>query len=90
MDFVNKDRDVRVAVAANPVADGCGTVGERYAVGYVLTFEDGEQSEQVLHIGTKEECERVADLVPAVAVSGPRAVKAAQMVMIRLDEEVPE
>ena len=49
MDFVNKDRDVRVAVAENLVADGCGTVGERYAVGYGLTFEDGEQSEQVLH-----------------------------------------
>ncbi len=62
-------------------------MSEHYAVGYVLTYEDGEQVEQVLHIGTKEECEKVADLMPAVAVSGPRRVLDARMVTVRMPEE---
>lgn len=53
-----------------------------WVCGYVLTFSDGgEPEEQVLHVGTREECERVADLVPAVSYSGSRPCSTARMVV---------
>ena len=59
-----------------------------FACGYVLSFfDDGEDEEQVLHIGTQEECEHVMRAVPAVSYNGNRPVKAARMVMVALEGE---
>lgn len=53
-----------------------------WVCGYVLEFTDGGEPEvQVLHVGTQEECERVADLVPAIAYSGDRPTGEARMVV---------
>jgi hypothetical protein len=44
-----------------------------YVCGYILHFSDGRESEgQVLHTGTKEECEKVMELMSAVSYSGDR------------------
>jgi hypothetical protein len=44
-----------------------------YIVFYVLEFsDDGESEIGVLGEGTKEDCERILSLVPAVAYSGER------------------
>jgi len=60
---------------------------ERFACGYVLEFSDGgEPEEQVLHVGTKDECARLMDLVPAVAYSGDRPIADARMVVVPLKE----
>lgn len=57
----------------------------RFACGYVLRFTDGgHDEEQVLHIGTKEECERLAEQIPAVAYGGGRPVRDAAFVIVEL------
>lgn len=44
-----------------------------FVVCSVLEFGDGgEPNVQLLGRGTREECERIADLIPAVAYSGDR------------------
>jgi hypothetical protein len=54
----------------------------RWAAGYVIHFKDGgEPEEQVLHIGTREECERTAELVSAVSYSGDRPIDCCRFVI---------
>lgn len=61
---------------------------QQYAVGYVLSFyDDGEDEEQVLHVGTLKDCEYVAENTPAVAYSGSRPLKGAQMVIVEVAED---
>jgi hypothetical protein len=56
--------------------------GGTWVCGYVLEFSDGDEpEEQVLHIGTEEECKRVADLLPAVSYSGTRPDPEARMIV---------
>lgn len=58
----------------------------------VIEFSDGgEESVTVLERGSKETCERVADLIPAVSYSGKRPMKAAYMVVTEAENlvEVP-
>jgi hypothetical protein len=44
-----------------------------YIAGYAIKFSDGGDPEMVfLHKGTKKECDRVLDLIPAVTYSGKR------------------
>lgn len=58
-----------------------------HVCGYVIKFTDGGENEaEVLHVGTKEECERVADLIPAVAYSGNRPVKDCWMRVAKLPD----
>jgi hypothetical protein len=45
---------------------------ETWVAGYVIEFSDG---------GEPEDCERVADLIPAVVYSGARPITGARMVV---------
>jgi hypothetical protein len=51
---------------------------EHYLTTAIL-FKDGHMEGQVLHVGTRAECERVANMVPAIAYNGPRAVEEARL-----------
>ena len=47
---------------------------------YRLDFADNDAPEfGLLHRGTKDECERVADLIPAVSYSGGRHVQSCRI-----------
>lgn len=59
----------------------------KFACGYVLEFAEGEPEEQVLHVGTLEECERMSDLIPAVSYSGERRCTGARFVICTVNEE---
>jgi hypothetical protein len=49
------------------------TTSEQFACGYRIDFSDGGGPEgRVLHIGSLEECERMARVFPGVAYSGSR------------------
>jgi len=53
---------------------------EEWVCGYVIEFDDGGEPEsQVLHVGSKESCEAVSDMLPAVLYSGDRPIKDAYM-----------
>lgn len=44
-----------------------------FVAGYAIKFSDGGDPEMgFFHKGTKAECERVLDMIPAVAYSGDR------------------
>jgi hypothetical protein len=48
-------------------------VSEEFTAGYAIKFSDGGDPELgILHKGTKKDCLRVCDMVPAVTYSGPR------------------
>ncbi len=51
-----------------------------YVCGYVLKYEDRVEG-QMLHRGEQEACQRVADLLPAVAVSGETPLEARMFVL---------
>jgi hypothetical protein len=54
-----------------------------YVAGYVIRFDDGGDPEgQVLHRGTKEECEKARRLVDGVSYSGDRRVKGAEFFIV--------
>jgi len=47
----------------------------KFACGYILSFSDGgPDEEQILHIGTEKECNKILDFLPAVSYSGDRPV----------------
>lgn len=59
---------------------GAGAEAREWMLGYVLEFSDGGEPEaKLLHVGTEEECERLAGSLPAVAYNGPRPVSRAFM-----------
>ena len=61
-----------------------------YACGYVLTFTDGgEDEEQVVHVGTLDECERTMKLLLSVAYSGDRPGVVAEGVIVALAPDHP-
>ena len=67
------------------------SAAEQWVCGYVLTFTDGgEPEEQILHVGSREDCEQVAGLIPAVAYSGPRPLGDCRMVVMPMPEEATE
>lgn len=47
----------------------------------VVTYEDGSKTGQAVHFGDEASCRRVAEIVPAVAVSYPGAVAAHVVVL---------
>lgn len=51
-----------------------------------IKFKDGSAEAMEIARGTKEECERVADLIPAVAYSGSKTVKEASVVFMGADD----
>ena len=58
-----------------------------YICGYVLSFSDGgSKEEQVLCRGSKEECDMMMDLIPAISYSGDRPDPEARMVVVKLGE----
>ena len=60
---------------------------ERFAAGYIIEFSDGGDPEEcVLHVGTREACERVMSVIPAVAYSGPRPNPRARGMVIPFPE----
>jgi hypothetical protein len=58
----------------------------RFACGYVLDFTEGEAEEQVLHVGTREECEGMGAVLTAVAYSGARRCTGARFVIVPYEE----
>jgi hypothetical protein len=61
-----------------------------YACGYLLTFTDGgEPEEQILHVGTLDECKRLLDAVPAIAYSGDRPGATARMMIVLVPSACP-
>lgn len=48
----------------------------------VLIFEDGGSSASKLHLGTKEECERIMDRIPAISYGGEGKVVDSFLVII--------
>jgi len=51
-----------------------------YVLMYRIEFHDeGDVEEGLLHRGTRGECERVADLIPAIAYKGERMVRECRM-----------
>ena len=50
-----------------------------YILGCVIDFSDGGDPEgQIIHRGTKKECEKVKELIPGVSYSGSRPIKGAR------------
>jgi len=48
-------------------------VNDNWILGYVIEFSDGGEPEiQILHKGSEESCEKMANLLPAVSYSGDR------------------
>ena len=41
----------------------------------VLVFDDGTHSENILHIGSFQDCERIGEAIPAISYSGDKKVK---------------
>ena len=75
----------RILKSFEKVLDELGRVVEKakpkeYALLYIIEFDDDEPDEgQVLHVGTREECDRIIEVCPAVAYGGPRTVKGAHV-----------
>ena len=57
---------------------------EQFAMGYVLHFDEGEPEVQVLHVGTKEECQNLFEKIPAVSYSGSKKVVNCEMKIVPL------
>ena len=52
---------------------------EEYAALYIIRFADDEPDEgQVLHVGSREDCDLVVKRCPAVVYNGPRTVERAE------------
>ena len=61
----------------------------KWAIGYEISFHDeGETEYRILQDGlcSAKECEEMADLLPGVAYSGPRPVKAAYLIWFRSED----
>lgn len=52
----------------------------------VLRFDDGTMEGQVFHEGTKKDCARVSNMLPAIAYSGDRKVVDARMAIVPFSE----
>ena len=59
---------------------------EKFVLGYVMYFEEGEPESQVLHIGTREECQELFEKIPAVSSSGSRKVVECEMKIVALPD----
>lgn len=59
----------------NPANVGCneGLGDDEYVLTTVLEFSDRAEG-QVLHRGTKDECHKLSDMMPAVVLSGAQEV----------------
>jgi hypothetical protein len=58
-----------------------------FVCGWAIKFSDGGDPElQIMHRGTKEDCEHMLSLVPAVAYSGERPGAQAFTFLIPADE----
>ena len=66
------------------------TDGDDYIVASVVTFEDGTESVMPLHRGSRKECERVFDLVPAISYSGTKPARAARLAIMPAKEWIEE
>lgn len=53
-----------------------------FVCGNIIYFKDGTSSEQVLHRGTLEECQRISEVCLAVSYSGDKEVDKAQFVIV--------
>lgn len=61
-----------------------------WAVIYRIEFDDdGPPEYRVLHRGTKSDCERVLQLVPAIAYSGDRHAVEARIGVFEIPEQLP-
>lgn len=69
-------------------ASGLLSRGEFMCVSCIEFDDGGSVSAQPLHVGDRESCERVADLIPAVSYSGDRPVKRAWMSIIKTQDWV--
>lgn len=58
-----------------------------YRLVSVLEFDDNVTSVSLVHSGTKEECQLVADLIPAVAYNGPPKKIIASYLSLMSDEQ---
>jgi hypothetical protein len=54
---------------------------QQHYLSTAIEFEDGHLEGQVFHVGTKAECERVANMMPGVAYSGPERVLGARVII---------
>lgn len=62
---------------------------DEWVAGYAIKFTDGTTEGNLLHKGSKESCERVRDMVPAISYSGPLKFESAHtFVMPIADWEV--
>ncbi|MGL1645769.1 hypothetical protein ACSTHO_23620, partial [Vibrio parahaemolyticus] len=56
---------------------------EQWICAVKLEFSDGGVPEgQLIHRGTKEECERVYDMLPAISYRGSRPVSEARLLLM--------
>lgn len=57
-------------------------MSDKWFIGYLIRFRDGGAPEmQVLQrgLGSEQECEKLADMLPAIAYSGNRPIGDAQL-----------
>jgi hypothetical protein len=60
----------------------------KYICGYLIHFSDGGEPEgRVLHRGSRDECERMGQVVLAVSYSGPRPDPRAEFFIVPDKEE---
>ena len=70
---------------ATPANVGCNDQlgGDEYVLTTVLEFSDRAEG-QVLHRGTKEDCHKLSDMMPAVMLSGAqKAPQSARHLIVR-------
>jgi len=83
----SRTRDLRftkpsATESSSAASDGVDPTGGTWVFGVLIHFADGgPPAEQILHVGTRDECERVSGLLPAVAYSGGRMVAGAERVI---------
>ena len=51
----------------------------------VLVFDDGTCSENILHNGSFQECERIGEIIPAICCSGDKKVKESFLAIFELE-----
>jgi hypothetical protein len=64
-------------------------VNDNWILGYVIEFSDGGEPEiQILHKGSEESCEKMANLLPAVSYSGDRPNPSASLIWMPAGSDV--
>ena len=51
----------------------------------VLVFDDGTYSENILHSGSFQECERLGEIIPAICYSGDKKIKESFLTISELE-----